>query len=109
MHSFGVYFPAKSKEKETRTKGFHYTNPGGEAFFKEVESDVNVRLSKETMLKECSLFFHKTFSDIKSCKKAILSRLTKNKQDSAGIGHINSPNRPLHKKTQDYLFRQDST
>lgn len=32
VHSFGVYFPAKSKEKEARTKGFHYTNPGEKHF-----------------------------------------------------------------------------
>ncbi|MBM7717130.1 hypothetical protein JOC94_004155 [Bacillus thermophilus] len=109
MHSFGVYFPAKSKEKETRTKGFHYTNPGGEAFFKEVESDVNVRLSKETMLKECSLFFHKTFSDIKSCKKAIHSRLTKINKIQQELVTLIHQTDPYIKKTQDHLFRQDST
>ncbi|AJO16979.1 AAA domain-containing protein [Bacillus paralicheniformis] len=76
VDSFAVYFPSGSKEKEAQEKGFQYTNPRGENFFDEVESNENIERSTEKMLKECSRYFETNHTDIKQCEHTISNRLT---------------------------------
>ena len=96
VHSLGVYFPAHSKQKEAKAKGFHYTDPRGEGFFKEVESEANINASKEKLIKECSTFFNQQFTDISICQKTIHDRLTR-------IIHIQEELLTLYNRLQSYL------
>lgn len=78
VHSFAVYFPSQSKEKEAKQKGFHYTNAGNKQnFFAEVESKENREASVEKMLHECSRYFHTSFQSIEQCESYLWNRLSK--------------------------------
>ncbi|MEW5596906.1 AAA domain-containing protein [Peribacillus frigoritolerans] len=76
VDSFATYFPSSSKETEAKKKGIQYTNPRGENFFSNVESEENIKFSKEKMFKECNAYFDTDFKELKQCEKIIYERLS---------------------------------
>lgn len=85
VNSFAVYFPSSSKANEATKKGFHHTNPKGENFFEEVESDENIQTSQEKFIKECSTYFDTPIHSLNDCEEKIWSRLNEIKNDSDTI------------------------
>lgn len=75
VNSFAVYFPSKSKMKEADQKEFQHTNPQGDNFFANLESEENLQASKIKFLKECSNYFNKTFNSIDECEASIWARM----------------------------------
>ncbi|MCA1026585.1 AAA family ATPase [Cytobacillus kochii] len=85
VNSFAVYFPSASKATEATIKGFHHTNPKGENFFEEMESDENIQKSQEKFIKECSTYFDTPILSLKDCEEKIWHRLNGIKNDSNTI------------------------
>ncbi|MEC1155762.1 AAA domain-containing protein [Cytobacillus horneckiae] len=82
VNSFAVYFPSSSKKNEATKKGFHHTNPKGENFFEEVESQENIQKSKVKFLKECLTYFKTPINSLDDCEEKIWSRLKEIKNDT---------------------------
>ncbi|MFB4325156.1 AAA domain-containing protein, partial [Priestia sp. BR_2] len=76
VNSFAVYFPSSRKEKEAKKKGYQYTNPKGENFFANIESEENIQSSKKKMIEECNLYFNANFTGVEQCEKVIYTRLS---------------------------------
>ncbi len=74
--SFAVYFPSGKKRDEAQKKGYQYTNCRGDDFISSVESDDNIRCSREKMIAQCSEFFGREFATVAKCEEAIYQRLT---------------------------------
>lgn len=73
--SFAVYFPSKSKMKEADQKEFQHTNPKGDNFYNEIESEENVQASKIKFLEQSGIYFNASFKSIDECEDSIWTRL----------------------------------
>ena len=57
VNSFAVYFPSKGKRKKAKEKKFQYTDKKGNFFVAEVETDENLKNSREKFIKEAEKIF----------------------------------------------------
>lgn len=57
VNNFAIYFPSKQKVKYAKQKGFLYTNNKGEYSLTEIDSEENIKKSKEKYLKEAEKLF----------------------------------------------------
>lgn len=75
INSFATYFPASSKIKEAKAKGFQYTNQKGEFFVSEIEDKENRESSNSKLINNCSEYFSDRFDNLDSCKQALHNEL----------------------------------
>ena len=73
--SLATYFPSSAKAESNKNLKYQYTNLEGQFFYENLESDVNIEMSKKTMLDKTSNYFGIVFTDIAKCKQIIFTEL----------------------------------
>ena len=63
VNNFAVYFPSKGKRKKAKEKNFQYTDNKGNFFVAEIETDENLKKSKEKFIVEAERIFGKEESE----------------------------------------------
>ncbi|WP_371366367.1 hypothetical protein SRRS_07540 [Sporomusa rhizae] len=75
VKSFAVYFPSARKEKESKEKGYQYTNQKGEFFVADVDNKENIEKSRTRLVKSCNEYFRSKYQDISACQNKLHEEL----------------------------------